>query len=132
MDPDDVARLTALEESLWRPETRFDRDHLEQVLADDFDEFGRSGRHWSREASIAAEATAFETVLPLQELRVRALGPDAALLTYRTETTYLGTGLTHVARRSSVWQRIDGAWRLRFHQATPTDSALGAAPTLSP
>jgi hypothetical protein len=121
VDPDDVARLTALEESLWRPETRFDRAHLEQVLADDFDEFGRSGRHWTREASIAAEATAFETVLPLPELRVRALGPDAALLTYVTETTYPDAGLTHTARRSSVWQRVDGAWRLRFHQGTPAE-----------
>jgi hypothetical protein len=120
VDPDDVARLTALEESLWRPESRFDRDHLRHVLADDFDEFGRSGRHWSREASIAAEAAEFATVLPLPGLRIRALGPDAALLTYRSETTYAGPGITLLSRRSSVWQRIEGEWRLRFHQGTPT------------
>jgi len=119
VDPEDAARLTALEESLWRPATRFDRAHLERVLADDFDEFGRSGRHWSRAASIAAEAAPFETVLPLPGLRVRELGPDAALLTYRSETVYPDDDAVHAANRSSVWQRIDGEWRLRFHQGTP-------------
>jgi hypothetical protein len=120
VDADDAARLTALEESLWRPATRFDREHLARVFADDFDEFGRSGKHWSREASIAADAAAFEAVLPLPGLRIRALGPDVALLTYRSETTYPDDGVTLVANRSSVWQRIDGEWRLRFHQGTPT------------
>ena len=120
MDADDAARLTALEESLWRPATRFDRAYLAQVFADDFDEFGRSGKHWSREASIAADAAVFEAVLPLPNLRIRELGPDVALLTYRSETTYPDDGVTLVANRSSVWQRIDGTWRLRFHQGTPT------------
>lgn len=120
MDSDDVERLTALEESLWRAETRFDREYLARVYADDFDEFGRSGRHWSREASIAADIEAFETVLPLPHLRIRGLGPDVALLTYRSETTYPAEGVTLVANRSSLWQRIEGEWRLRFHQGTPT------------
>ncbi|WP_375389496.1 DUF4440 domain-containing protein [uncultured Amnibacterium sp.] len=121
MDPDDAARLTALEESLWRPATRFDRGHLERVLADDFDEFGRSGRHWTREASMAADAEAFETVLPLPGIRVRPIGADGALLTYRSETTYPDAGVTLVSRRSSVWERVDGEWRLRFHQGTPVE-----------
>jgi hypothetical protein len=119
VDADDADRLTALEESLWRPATRFDRAHLARVFADDFDEFGRSGKHWSREASIAADPAVFEAVLPLPNLRIRALGPDVALLTYRSETTYPDEGVTLVANRSSVWQRIDGEWRLRFHQGTP-------------
>jgi hypothetical protein len=123
MDPDDAARLTALEESLWRPETRFDRAHLERVLAEDFDEFGRSGRHWTREATIDGEPEAFETVLPLPGLRIRGLGPDAALLTYLSETTFPAAGVVLRARRSSVWQRVEGGWRLRFHQGTPTGQA---------
>ncbi len=79
MDADDAARLIALEESMWRPATRFDRAHLARVYADDFDEFGRSGRHWSREASIAADPAPFQTVLPLPGLRIRELGPDVSL-----------------------------------------------------
>lgn len=120
MDAQDVARLTELEESLWRSGTRFDRDHLARVYADDFDEFGRSGKHWARQASIEADIEAFETVLPLPHLRIRDLGPDVALLTYRSETTYPDEGITLIANRSSLWQRIEGEWRLRFHQGTPT------------
>lgn len=90
------------------------------MFAEDFDEFGRSGKHWTRAASIGADVEAFETVLPLPHLRVRDLGPDAALLTYRSETTYPDDGVTLLANRSSIWQRIEGEWRLRFHQGTPT------------
>ena len=121
MDEEDVAALTALEESLWRPETRFDRSHVEQVFAEDFDEFGASGRHWSREESIALDAEPFATVLPLPGLRVRALGADAALVTYRSTTRWAGEQEVRSADRSSVWQRVEGRWRLRFHQGTPTE-----------
>ena len=45
----DTEELRILEESLWRHETRFDRDYLQRVLHPDFFEFGRSGRVWTRD-----------------------------------------------------------------------------------
>lgn len=114
-----MATLTALEESLWRPATRGDRAHVEAVFADDFDEFGASGRHWTRRESIGMAVGAFEIVLPLPDLRMRPLGEDAVLLTYRSVVSRPGEEAPAVANRSSVWQRIDGRWRLRFHQGTP-------------
>jgi hypothetical protein len=41
---EDVETLTRLEESLWQAETRYDPFLMDRVLADDFFEFGRSGR----------------------------------------------------------------------------------------
>ena len=116
MEAQDAAELTALEESLWRPATRFDRAHLERVPEEHFDELGRSGRYWSRGAAIAADAEPFEPELPLPGLRVWSLGPDAPLPTHPGVITRPADGLVPVANRSSVRRRIDGRRRLRFHQ----------------
>ena len=35
----DYERLRLLEDSLWRAETRFDRDYMERILDPDFSEF---------------------------------------------------------------------------------------------
>jgi hypothetical protein len=114
--PDDVEDLRRLEESLWRSETRNDRSHLEEVLAPDFVEFGRSGEIWSREEILDGPGQELDARLPLPGFTVRMVGPDAALVTYRSEFV---SGNPLRANRSSLWNRMDGEWRLVFHQGTP-------------
>ena len=113
-DRQDLARL---EESLWRAETRFDRDHMEHVLAADFVEFGRSGRVHSRDDILAAPPGEISTAL--RDLVVRSLATDVALVTYVSEVPEEGDG---VGNRSSIWTRTNGEWRLRFHQGTPAST----------
>lgn len=48
MTGEESARLQALEEPLWRAETRFSLEYMERILAPDFFEFGRSGRVYQR------------------------------------------------------------------------------------
>lgn len=107
-----------LEESLWRAETRFDRDYLERVLHPDFFEFGRSGRTWTRAQTTAMESGEIDAVLPLPDFAVSQLGDDAILVTYRS---IVGHEELDYANRSSIWVRDGDAWRLRFHQGTPVD-----------
>jgi hypothetical protein len=109
------ADLRALEESLWREQTRFDRGYMERILTDDFLEFGRSGRRYDRAAILALPAGSIAT--SLRDLEVRMLGADVALVTYVTESAYDDT--VERANRASVWVRRDGNWRLQFHQGTP-------------
>ena len=47
----DCEILKRLEEELWREETRFDIRRMDEVLAEDFFEFGRSGRFYGRRQS---------------------------------------------------------------------------------
>lgn len=48
------------------------------------------------------------------------LGPDSALLTYRSASVAEdGTAGRHTLR-SSVWLRTALGWQMRFHQGTPT------------
>jgi hypothetical protein len=116
-EPDVLASLVQLEESLWRVETRGDIAVMADLLLSDFFEFGRSGRTWQRADILESPVSAFEAVLPLPGLTVRLLGATTALLTYTSIVTR--EGIVEHARRSSIWSRVDGRWRLYFHQGTP-------------
>lgn len=112
---DDLAQLEA---SLWQAETRFDRTYMEGVLADDFVEFGRSGRRYDRAQALAAEGQRIDARLPLEDFTVSLVSVDVALVTYISEVRY---DEVLRANRSSVWVREEGRWRLRFHQGTPIE-----------
>ena len=121
-DPDFVAALLALEQELLRPEVRASRAALEALLAADFIEIGRSGRVYDREGiigALAGEAPGDRAAARIEAFGVRFLAPGIALATYRTVGD--GPGGAAGARRSSIWRRdADGAWRMTFHQGTPS------------
>jgi hypothetical protein len=117
--------LERLEEELWREETRFDSGRMEQLLAPDFFEFGRSGRVYRREDTLSVPRGRIDAILPLPSFRARALSRELAQVTYDSAVTY--EGVVQHARRSSIWSRTPAGWVLRFHQGTPTDPP-GQAP----
>jgi ribonuclease HI len=114
-----VAILRDLEESLWREETRFDRAHMDSVLAPGFVEFGRSGRRYDRDAIIAVEFQPIGARLPLEDFTVLFVRPDVALVTYVNEDEADGHRRSN---RMSLWDRAGGRWQLLFHQGTPVAS----------
>ena len=109
-----------LEESLWRPETRFDPHYYGPILHPDFFEFGHSGRVWTREQSITAEPGPIPIELPLPDLRVREVTDAVVLITYVSVVRYDDDDALRISNRSSLWQRVGDRWLLRFHQGTPT------------
>ncbi len=118
MEPEVETELRELEESLWRPETRFDDAYMRRVLAPDFFEFGRSGRIYVLEDTLAAAPAPFDTQLPLPGFTVREPAPGVALVTYVSRVDYGAEGVL-AANRSSLWIRHGDGWRLAFHQGTP-------------
>lgn len=115
---DEVGALRQLEESLWRAETRFDREFMDVVLCEDFFEFGRSGHTYTREQVLAAPAQPIDAVLPLRSFQVHVVTADLRLVTYVSVVRYEAT---EVSNRSSLWIRAGSSWRLRFHQGTPAE-----------
>lgn len=113
---EELATLRRLEEELWREETRFDRARMEELLAADFMEFGRSGRVYSRADTLAVPRRPIDIVLPLPEFRARLLAPDVAQVTYNSVVMY--DSEVEYGRRSSIWTRSPVGWQLRFHQGT--------------
>ena len=114
----DRAELTALEEAMWRAETRYDPAFQQARFAADFVEFGRSGQVYDRAQIFLSDVPdSIGAQLPLDALQIRLLAPDTALLTYNSHVQS-GNAVAH-ARRSSIWSKCQGQWAMRFHQGTP-------------
>lgn len=109
--------LRLLEEALLDPAVRRNPAQLEKLLAEDFREFGSSGRIWTRQAIIDLLATEAYTPMLIEEFNCRLLSGEVALVTYRAVRTTLNAQTSSL--RSSLWIRISGEWRLCFHQGTP-------------
>lgn len=116
MKTQDREKLKNLEESLWKTETRFDLDFQERVFAEDFLEFGRSGRVYSREECLSVKAQEIRAKLPLENFEVRKIDENTVLVTYISEVQY---DEIERANRSSLWTQYGSGWKIRFHQGTP-------------
>ena len=110
-----VSELLELEHAMWEIDTRGDREWMDAHLADDFVEYGRSGRVYDKQQILDGPVGPFRA--ELDDLRVERLAKDVALITYRSTSIFADAPPGH-ANRASIWVR-DGRWRLRFHQGTP-------------
>ncbi len=110
---DDLAHVVGRERLLHELQVRNDPELLLSLLHQDFREYGASGRLWTRDT--IAGATSGQVCVAATEMQARRLGPDAVLVTYRSEAA------GRRALRSSVWVRVADGWLLLFHQGTPVE-----------
>ena len=113
-----AAHLFHLEQQLLEPSTRRDPTALTSLLAEDFREFGSSGRIYTRQQIIDALSAASPHTILLNDPLCQQLAEDIALLTYRSTRTIALKAATH-ALRSSLWVYRDNRWQMIFHQGTP-------------
>lgn len=121
LEEDVLEEIRRLEESLWQAESRFDNALMDKTFAQDFFEFGRSGRTYSRAEMMFEEGSFGEiaATIPLPEFRARHITDDVVQTTYVSAVVYDGKTLR--GNRSSIWSRVDGTWQLSFHQGTPIE-----------
>jgi len=113
--------LTALETELHHPGSPCTRERLERLLHPDFHEVGRSGVRYTRQRVIDFLAT--RTQVPnvvACDHRIDVMGPDVALLHFRSHEIGGDGTPFHVALRASVWRRTAMGWQLAYHQGTPS------------
>lgn len=120
LDPQiaDVEAFRALEESLFAPEVRSSRERLAALIADDFVEYGSSGRVFDKHDVLEAADSLPDIALPLEDFHARSLSANTAIVMYRS-TTRQPDGTVTEALRSSVWVLSDGRWQMALHQGTP-------------
>lgn len=114
--------IVALERQLHNPAVRQSLAEAALLIADDFIEFGRSGKVYDKEGILKAMATEVPVTacnLTAYGYNLRILAPNAAQLTYRTCRKQENKPDIDTLR-SSIWKLIDGHWQITFHQATPT------------
>ena len=108
-----VALLLRLELQLMDPRFRRDRAAVADLLAEDFREFGASGRVWSRQTIIELMATEPEYAPPaVEDFAVQKVASEVALATYRAVRE------SSSSLRSSLWIQEQGQWKMLFHQGT--------------
>jgi hypothetical protein len=107
-----------LEERLLQADVRQSAQAMAELLADDFSEFGSSGRIFDKSTTIAALQHESPTEISLSDYQAKALAPDVVLVTYRAVRYAAASAPSTQSLRSSIWKQIDGRWQLVFHQGT--------------
>jgi hypothetical protein len=122
----DIDLFRRLEQALHRPEVRGSSDAVSALLAEDFREFGSSGTIYDKAIvleALAQRAPAAASPLPvILDFAAQALAPDIVLVTYRSINHAHGDDPERSTLRSSIWQQVEGSWRMLFHQGTPVPS----------
>jgi hypothetical protein len=114
-------QLREREESHLRFESRSRPQAMTNLLADEFVEFGSSGRIIDRAAVIDAlsnpEQEPFQFCI--EAFAARRIGERAALTTYKLSTRSPSEDNARTTLRSSIWVQRAGRWQMIFHQGTP-------------
>ncbi len=109
--------LRALEEALLRNTGRRDAACVAALLADEFQEFGSSGRVYTKAEIIAHLQEEPESSLHLRSFAAASLSASLVHVTYRAVKSSPGSAPTE-SLRSSLWALRDGRWQMLFHQGT--------------
>jgi hypothetical protein len=110
-------KLLDLEEKLLKPEIRASRDELKKILANNYFEFGSSGKVLYKNEDINEDGIGV-VKMTLSDFEIHPLSHEIVLTTYQifNELTKQYT------LRSSIWKSINGSWQMVFHQGTKTNS----------
>jgi hypothetical protein len=112
-------RLRSLEERLLDPTFRIDSESVATLLADDFLEFGSSGRSFDKASTLVELKNEPPRKASLiSDFSVRELSSNSSLVTYRATSRNLAGHPNGQSWRSSIWMQRDGRWQLIFHQGT--------------
>jgi hypothetical protein len=113
-------QLQDLEIELHQFEVRNDKNRLNELFHESFIEIGRYGktRHKSEIlANLGKEAIA--GAIWSQDYDIEVLSDELSLLMYKSAMMDEEGNLSIHTFRSSLWQKVTGSWRIRFHQWTP-------------
>ena len=113
-------QILKLEERLLQPDVRHTPQEISELLADEFIEFGSSGRVYNKQQVIESLQNESGEQIFIKNFKTGNLAPKIMLATYIAVKKNENEGKTISSLRSSVWKLSDNQWRLVFHQGTPT------------
>jgi hypothetical protein len=112
------AHLRELEEQLLDPAIRKNYEIVSSLLADDFREFGSSGRVFSKEEILVELANEGTNKISLTNFQAKAMAAGVFLVTYRAVRNDTASGSFVTSLRSSIWVMREARWQMLFHQGT--------------
>ena len=118
--PDHPATIVErLELELFQPEVRRSSTRLNELLDDEFLEFGASGTRYTKQEILRRLRDSGNAKYVLRDLRVLEVRSDIMLATYLVEKETPGIRTRAMSLRSSLWRNRNGRWQMVFHQGTP-------------
>lgn len=105
--------IQQLELSLLEPLTRQSTGKLNQLISDDFVEFGSSGKAYNKQDIIENLPSEDLREFSVRDFKATELSKGVVLATYTTIEK------EKVCLRSSIWKNLNGDWCMVFHQGTP-------------
>jgi hypothetical protein len=112
-----AGHLQTLELELLTNTTRKNAQRVSALLADNFREFGSSGRVYTKENIIVELQQEKQVSIEAMDFNVMLLAKEIALVTYRSLKEQQNAP-PRIALRSSIWIKEGDDWRMVFHQGT--------------
>ena len=109
--------LVDLERGLHRKSIRRSKQKLNELLHDDFEEIGASGRTYKKDQIIEELLNETPFTINASDFKLRIFSEDIAQLKYITKNT-ASDNLTLTTLRSSIWKNEGSKWKMVFHQGT--------------
>ena len=109
------------EKILLDSSARKDAQLLQKLLADEFVEFGTSGRIYNKKLIIERLGKEEPYYVEALNFRAVALASDVVQLTFKTRRKN-EDGSYSASLRCSIWKLNGAQWQMLFHQGTKTDS----------
>lgn len=97
------------------------KQDIENLMCDEFWEVGASGNIYTREDVIKTLVARYndknyvDDCVP-SDFKLTQIAPDNYLITYNL----IQNKIRHT-RRSTIWRKIDGSWKILYHQGTVMD-----------
>jgi len=108
--------LILKEEALLENSVRNDARRIAALIQEGCIEISSSGRQRIYQTGELFENLEGELYIVSNSVRLMSLGEDCKLLQYSAGMVTKNSRVKSI--RSSIWQRIDGQWKMRFHQGT--------------
>lgn len=101
-----------LELALLQPAIRQSPQEMDKLIADEFIEFGRSGKIYNKKDVIQSCSTEETRNFMVEDFKISELSENVILATYKTIENNVAS------LRSSIWKLFDHQWKIVFHQGT--------------
>ena len=117
-DMEDYSEIKLLELELANPDTRKNLARLNDLISDDFEEYGSSGRVYRKQNVLNALPKEEPTNYELSSFTFYELSKNCILVKYKSIVS------GNHALRSSIWVKHNNQWQMLHHQATVVPTAI--------
>lgn len=120
-----IQHLIALELQLHQGETRRNKQMLNLLIANGFEEIAASGVRFDKAHVLQRLPEEQAPSVEAFDFEVRLLSKDLAQVMYKARLRKAGEMQSKLSLRSSLWQLNSLGWQMVFHQGTAVLPASG-------